>query len=289
MIRSHFAISKDPFVTDPHTELLDHQKEIFEIINAHSHQGGFCLILGNPGTGKTVLKNAIIHHNPKQWLTPVINRSLHTWHNILRLMCDAFGLPNDGSIHACETRLVNEARTLHSKGKLIIPIIDDAHRLPMNVLVRLRLLLEDFPKTHNLILIGQLDLNTDLQLKINEEIRSRITYSAILKPLSPEDVTKYIQQQLDLVNLPHTTFTDGACQLIARSSGGTLRLVKNLCIGAMIESVRQHIREVDIRQVNGALIQPHWRSNRDHEKHESVKVVNERPDYSQTKAAPPLP
>jgi type II secretory pathway predicted ATPase ExeA len=282
MIRSHFAITSDPFITDPHTELLDHQKEIFEVIKVHSHQGGFCVILGNPGTGKTVLKNAIIHHRPKEWITPVINRSLHTWHNILRLMCEAFGQPNGGSVHACETRLIQEARTLHSKGKLIIPIIDDAQLLPLDALRKLRLLLEDFPKSHNLILIGQVELNTDLQLKINEDIRSRITYSAILKPLANDQVQKFIHHQLDHVGLAHTTFTEAAIGLIARSSGGVLRHVKNLCIGSMIEAVRQSTRKVDIRQVNNVLVQPHWRLGRDHEKHESVKLVNERPDYSDT-------
>jgi MSHA biogenesis protein MshM len=248
----------------------------------HSHQGGFCAILGNPGTGKTVLKNAIIHHRPKEWITPVVNRSLHTWHNILRLMCEAFGQPDDGSVHACETRLIREARTLHSKGKLIIPIIDDAQLLPLDALRKLRLLLEDFPKSHNLILIGQIDLNTSLQLKINEDIRSRITYSAMLKPLANDQVQSFINRQLDQVGLAHTTFTEAAVGLITRSSEGVLRNVKNLCIGAMIEAVRQHTREVDIRQVNNVLLQPHWRLARDYEKHETVKLVNERPDYSGT-------
>jgi len=59
---------------------------------AHCQQGGLCVLLGEPGTGKTVLKNAITHHNQKEWITPVINRSLHTWHNMLRLLCGAFEL-----------------------------------------------------------------------------------------------------------------------------------------------------------------------------------------------------
>lgn len=279
MIRSHFAISKDPFITDPKTELLDHQNEVFNVLKVHSFQGGFCVILGDAGTGKTVLKNAVIHHSPSQWITPVVNRSLHTWANILRLMCDAFGVPNDGSVHACETRLIKEARTFHEKGKQIVPIIDDAHLLPLDALRKLRLLFEDFPKTHNLILIGQPDLNTDLKLKINEDIRTRITYSAMLKPLPHDIIRDFIHRELDKVGLAHTTFTEAAVDLIARSSEGILRQVKNLCVGAMIEAVRHNEREVDIRQVNAVLIQPHWRICRDHEKQEGVKLVNEKPNY----------
>lgn len=267
-------------MTGPKLPLLDHQQKVFEIIQIHAHQGGFCLILGNPGTGKTVLKNAIINHSPNQWITPVVNRSLHTWRNILRLMCDAFGLPNEGSVHTCETRLVKEARTLHSKGKQIIPIIDDAHLLPMDSLRKLRLLLEDFPKSHNLILIGQVELNTDLQLKVNDDIRNRITYSSTLKPLATDAIENYIHQQLEQVGLAHTTFTEAAIELIARSSGGVLRLVKNLAVGAMIEAIRHNVHQIDTRQVNAVLIQPHWRQSRDYERHESVKLVNEKPDYS---------
>ena len=105
--------------------------------------------------------------------------------------------------------------------------------------------------------------------------------STTLKPLSPDAVEEYIHSQLDHVGLAHTTFTEAAVELIARSSGGVLRLVKNLCVGAMIEAVRHNVREVDIRQVNGVLVQPHWRLGRDHEKHETVKLVNEKPDYGE--------
>ena len=134
MIRTYFGISQNPFATDSRTPLLDHQQRHFDILKVHSQQGGLCVILGDPGTGKTVLKNAIIHHNQKEWITPVINRSLHTWHNMLRLLCHAFELDTQGSDHKCEQRLINEAKSLNAKGKLIIPIIDDAHLVPIDAL-----------------------------------------------------------------------------------------------------------------------------------------------------------
>ena len=140
------------------------QQRHFDILKVHSQQGGFCLILGEPGTGKSILKNAIIRHDPKQWITPVINRSLHTWPNLLRLLCQALQLDTLGNDTKCEARLINEARAYNAKGKTIIPIIDDAHLLPVEALHKLRLLLEDFPKNHNLILIGQPSLNTTIQL-----------------------------------------------------------------------------------------------------------------------------
>ena len=282
MIRTYFGLSANPFSITALTPLLEHQQRHFDILKVHSQQGGLCVILGEPGTGKTVLKNTLVHHNPKEWITPVINRSLHTWHNMLRLLCQAFELESGGNDHKCEERLINEARALNAKGKLIIPIIDDAHLIPTDALRKLRLLLEDFPKNHNLILLGQSAFNTSLQLRINEDIRSRITYSATIERLAPDTVAGFIHSQLDLVGLPHSTFTDAALNLVARSSEGTLRSIKNLCVGAMIEAVRERTKTIDLKQINAVLLQPHWRHNQQQEPKEPLCFTNQKPDYAQS-------
>ncbi|RYD62524.1 MAG: AAA family ATPase, partial [Verrucomicrobiaceae bacterium] len=223
MLKSYFGLTRAPFAISDQTALLGHQQRHFDIIKVHSQQGGFCLILGDPGTGKTILKNAIIRHDPKQWITPVINRSLHTWSNLLRLLCQALQLDTLGSDARCENRLIAEARSLNSKGKSIIPIIDDAHLLPPDALHKLRLLLEDFPKNHNLILIGQPALNTTLQLRHHLDIKSRVTYSARLDLLAPDAIESYLRDQLDQAGLPHGTFSDEAVALLIRISEGVLR------------------------------------------------------------------
>jgi type II secretory pathway predicted ATPase ExeA len=276
MIKSYFGLSQQPFSIDEDAPLLDHQQRHFDILKVHSQQGGFCLILGEPGTGKTVLKNAIIRHDPKQWITPVINRSLHTWPNLLRLLCQALQLDTIGSDGKCESRLIAEARAQNAKGKTIIPIIDDAHLLPVDALHKLRLMLEDFPKNHNLILIGQLSLNTTLQLRPQQDLKSRVTYSAKIDALAPTALTAFIHHQLDLVGLPHQTFTNEAVNLILRLSEGTLRAVKNLCVGSLIESVRDQTKIVDLKQVNAVLMQPHWRHNAQDEPAQPLVVTNQK-------------
>ncbi len=276
MIRTYFGLSQNPFAIDEKQPLLEHQQRHFDILKVHSQQGGLCVILGEPGTGKTVLKNALVHHNPRQWITPVINRSLHTWHNLLRLLCHALELDADGSDHKCEARLIAEARNLNAKGKLIIPIIDDAHLLPPEALHKLRLLLEDFPKNHNLILIGQPQLNTTLQLRPHADFKNRITYSAKIDTLAPAALSDFIHASLDRVGLPHHTFTDDATALILRVSEGTLRAVKNLCIGSLIEAVRDHTKTVDLKQVNAVLMQPHWRHNSRDEPAQPIVATNQK-------------
>jgi len=219
MIKSFFGLSKSPFAIDENAPLLDHQQRHFDILKVHSQQGGLCLVLGEPGTGKSVLKNAIIRHDPKQWITPVINRSLHTWPSLLRLLCQALQIDISGNDAKCETRLIAEARAQNGRGRTIIPIIDDAHLLPVEALHKLRLMLEDFPKNHNLILIGQPALNTPLKLRDQLDLKNRASYSAKLELLSHASLTNYIHQQLDLAGLLYTTFTDECPATIKNSVG----------------------------------------------------------------------
>ncbi len=262
MIRSHFGLQRNPFDHEG-TALLAHQQQVFEILKVHAQQGGLCLVLGEPGTGKSVLKQALVDYDPKRVITPVLNRTLHSYHNTLRILCQAFAIDFTGHDHHCERLLVRHAFELHRNGKSLMPIIDDAHLMHLDCLRKLRLLFEDFPRSHNLVLLGQLPLMQSLGLTINEEIRSRITYSTQLPRLAPEDTQAYILKEFDRAGLGHNIFTEDALGLITRSSEGLLRRARNLCVSALIEAVRDQVRNVDLKQVNSVLLQPHWRKNHD--------------------------
>jgi type II secretory pathway predicted ATPase ExeA len=262
MIRSYFGLSVQPFAPEK-IALLPHQQEIFNTLMVHCQQGGLCLLLGEPGTGKSAIRNALAKHDEKRLIVPVVSRTLHTWRNILRILCGAFGVDFFNDVFQCEKKLIEEAFRLNRLGKMIAPVIDDVHFLDIDSLRRLRLLMEDFPKNHNLILIGQPSLLQTLLLSINEDIKSRVTYSTILKKLAPEAIERFILDQLDLAGLAHTAFTDQALALIVRSSDGVLRKTRNLCIACLLEAVRDQVRSVDLKQVNRALMQPHWRTESD--------------------------
>jgi type II secretory pathway predicted ATPase ExeA len=262
MIRSHFGLQKNPFDVES-LALLAHQQEVFDILRVHAQQGGLCLVLGEPGTGKSVLKQALLAHDPKRMITPVVNRTLHTYHNTLRILCEAFQIEFNGRDHHCERLLVQEAFRVHRAGKMLVPIVDDAHLMQPDCLRKLRLLFEDFPRSHNLVLIGQPPLLQTLGLSINEEIRSRVTYSVVLPRLAPETIEAFVLSELDRAGLGHNTFSPDALALIVRSGEGLLRRTKNLCLGSLIEAVRDQTRTVELKQVNRVLVQPHWRKDCD--------------------------
>lgn len=264
MIRAHFGIVDNPFGTENIT-LLDHQQDIYDTIKVHSHQGGFCLLIGEPGTGKTVIKEAIKSNADKRMLVVPISRTMHTYSNIIHILCEAFAVEATGHHYKCEKLLIDEAYALNRVGKAVITIIDEAHLIEMDALRKLRLLFGEFPKNHNLILIGQPEILSKMSLRVNDDIKSRITYSTTLFKLNHEDIENFILKQLDRVSLGHNTFTAEALSLIARSADGVIRKARNLALSAMLEAVRAQKKTIDIELVNRVLIQPHWRNDIDFE------------------------
>lgn len=262
MIRAYFGITKNPFSME-HIRLLHQQQEVYDILKVHSQQGGLCLLMGEPGTGKTVIKEAIKKNAEKRVVVVTVARTLHTYTNTIKILCDAFNVDWAGTHFKCERRLIEEALSLYRTGKTLVIIIDDAHLMEVVTLRRLRLLLEDFPKNHNLILAGQPELLSHFSLKVNQDIKSRVTYSVILKKLNPDDLKSFILSQFDIAGLGHNTFTEDALALIVRSSDGILRRARNLCLSSLLEAVRDKKKIIDLDIVNRVLIQPHWRTEND--------------------------
>ena len=262
MIRAFYGLSQNPFSTQA-VSLLNHQQEIYDTLRVHNQQGGLCLVLGSPGTGKTVIKEAIKQNADKRMLVVSVSRTLHTYSNTVKILCQAFNIEFEGSDFKCEKRLIEEAFSLNRQGKSLISVIDDAHLMEMNTLRKLRLLFEDFPKNHNVILIGQPSLLNNMSLSINSDMKTRVTYSTITRKLNPDDIKDFILGQLDRVKLGHNTFSEDAVELIVRSSEGILRKARNLCLGCLLEAVRRQEKQIGLENVNRVLIQPHWRKEDD--------------------------
>jgi type II secretory pathway predicted ATPase ExeA len=262
MIRSYFGINRNPFALENIT-LLEHQQDIYEILKVHSQQGGLCLVMGEPGTGKTVVKEAIKQNTEKRMVIVSVSRTLHTYHQTIKILCQAFNIDVDGSNFRCEKRLIEEAYNLNRDGKMLVTIIDDAHLMDVINLRKLRLLFEDFPKNHNVILMGQPALIFNMALKVNEDIKSRVTYSVTMPKLNPDDIEKFVLSELDKVGLGHNIFAEDALSLIVRSSDGVLRKARNLTLGCMLDAVRSGKKTIDLDIVNTVLIQPHWRIQQD--------------------------
>jgi type II secretory pathway predicted ATPase ExeA len=187
------------------------------------------------------------------------SRTLHTYLQILTQLAESFNI--EVPEKSLEKALISNAFNHIRERKTLYILIDEAHLLDMYVLRKLRLLFEQFPKKHNLILFGQRDLLQYLSLNVNKDIKSRITYSANIVRLNDDDMERYIIKELEAVRMGINTFNESAAELIIRSAQGNLRLCRNLCYASLIEACRETKKIVSISHVNGVLVQPHWRSH----------------------------
>lgn len=77
-----------------------------------------------------------------------------------------------------------------------------------------------------------------MDLGVNQDIKSRVTYSVITKRLNTDDMRDFNLRELDRVGLPHNPFSRPAVDLRVRSADGILRQARNLCVGCLIAAVR---------------------------------------------------
>ena len=234
-------------------ELLKPDKDV-------TNQRRLCILAGQPGTGKTILRQAFAQSSD-HLVTPYITRTMHTYANILRILCQALGIEHAGSDLKCEDQVIHQMRTLHHKGKAIALTIDDAHLTPPQHLRKLRLLLEESPGNYGILLFAQIELLATLALAVNADLHSRTTYSALLHPLTPEDIQTFILRELDTAGLAHSRIDPAALHLIAHSAGGILRHAVHLTTSSLIQAVRTAKTTVTTQHVNTALMQPHWRDH----------------------------
>ena len=259
MIRSLFGITHEPFARHRH-DLMKHQKEIFDCIKIHAQQGGFCVIVGDSGVGKSVIRESIeqLGESPEV-LVASLSRTMHTHLNVLKQLAESLRI--EVCVRDLEKDLIQAAFDGVRERKTLYTVIDEAHLLNMEVLRKLRLLFDRFPKRHNLILFGERSLMHYLSMSNYEDIKNRVTYSATLPGLTDDDLGSYIVDELSRVGLGANTFDQSAQDLIVRSVQGNLRLCRNLAYGSLLEACRWGKKTVTISHVNAVLIQPHWRSH----------------------------
>jgi type II secretory pathway predicted ATPase ExeA len=243
------------------------------MIKIHSQHGGFCVIVGHPGVGKSVI-GAHLAQLGKERDTVVASftQTMHSYVPILKQLAESMQLGTTPT-KDLEKELIQAAYRHVQAHKTLYIVIDEAHLLDIAILRKLRLLFERFPKKHNLVLLGHTELMYRLSMMCNEDIKSRISYSKHLLPLSDAALADFILAELGAVGLGANTFDEAALQVILRSVQGNLRLCRNLCYASLLAACMDAQRICSVSHVNVALQQPHWRSHEALLKQQAPKKV----------------
>ncbi|MDF0533779.1 AAA family ATPase [Shewanella sp. A32] len=249
-----FSIAPNPtylFLSDRHREALAHLKY------GLGETGGFVLLTGEVGTGKTTVSRCLLRQLPENTDTAFILNPSLTEAELLATLCDELG------IHYGESPSLKQLTDLisgfllnnHQAGRNTVMIIDEAQHLRPEVLEQLRLLTNletDTKKLLQVILIGQPELQQLLKRQELRQLAQRITARYHLLPLTEQEVGLYVQHRLQVAGRMEPLFNKGAIRALHRFSGGIPRIINLLCERALMAGYGQSKTPIDRRMVNAA-------------------------------------
>ncbi|TKB47179.1 ExeA family protein [Thalassotalea mangrovi] len=253
-----FSIAPNPhylFMSDRHREALAH------LSYGLGETGGFALLTGEVGTGKTTVSRCLLEQLPENaQVAYIINPTLSAM-ELLASVCDELNIdyPADNASLKVFTDLIS-ARLLdnHQQGLSTLLIIDEAQHLQAEVLEQLRLLTNletNARKLLQVILIGQPELQQLLKRQDLRQLAQRITARYHLMPLSVQEVGQYIKHRLNVAGCERPLFTPSAIRSIHRYSQGVPRLINLICDRALLAAYTQEKTQVDNKLIKEAAIE----------------------------------
>jgi general secretion pathway protein A len=234
--REPFSIAPDPrslFLGEGHGEALAH---LFYAVSC----GGFVLLTGEIGSGKTTLCRTFIEQAPRRCNIALVLNPRQEPGELLRTVCEEFRvpLPQEAGTKALVDALNAFLLRTHAVGHRNLVIVDEAQALPAASLEQLRLLtnLETSEgKLLQVILIGQPELRDQLAQPGLEQVSQRIVARCHLRALDAAQTAQYVQHRLLSAGRdPAGIFDEEALARVHALSRGVPRLVNVLCDRALL-------------------------------------------------------
>jgi general secretion pathway protein A len=249
-----FAITPDPrylYMSARHTDALAH------LIYGISESGGFIQLTGEVGTGKTTLIRSLLEQLPAKADIALILSPQLTTLEFLQTISEELGnpVPREYSVKAQIDNLNAYLLRVHSQGRRVVLIVDEAQTLSPELLEQVRLLtnLETAKqKLLQIILIGQPELRTLLDRPEMRQIAQRITGRYHLEPLSREDTAAYVRHRMRVAGAQSDVFTSTAIRELYKRSRGIPRLINVIADRALLAAYTQDRRAVDAKLVTRA-------------------------------------
>ena len=247
-----FSIAPDPrylFMSERHREALAH------LLYGVNGGGGFVLLSGEIGAGKTTVCRCFLEQIPRRTNVAYIFNPKLTVTELLQSVCEEFGIPKPVLAHAEATVKdyldpLNEfLLKTHAVNQNNVLIIDEAQMLSAEVLEQLRLLtnLETSErKLLQIILIGQPELRDLLARPELEQLAQRVIARYHLGALTADETERYIRHRLSVAGMTVAMpFDANALARIHQLSRGVPRRINLLCDRALLGAYSAGRGQVD--------------------------------------------
>ncbi|MBY6188287.1 AAA family ATPase [Marinobacter hydrocarbonoclasticus] len=255
--QSPFSIAPNPaflFLSDRHREALAH------LTYGLGENGGFVLLTGEVGTGKTTVSRSLLAQLPEDTdLAFILNPAL-TELELLATLCDELKIPYPESPTLKQlTDLISAFLTNnHKNGRRTLMVIDEAQHLKPEVLEQLRLLTNletDTRKLLQVILIGQPELQALLRRQELRQLAQRITARYHLLPLVRDEVAAYVNHRLHVAGRSQPLFKSSAIKALHQYSGGVPRVINLLAERALMGGYGAQKPMIDGDDIAGAAVE----------------------------------
>jgi general secretion pathway protein A len=245
MFESFFRLAENPFSMSPDPRFLMatalHREAIAGLIYGVTERKGFMVLTGEAGTGKTTVLRAVADALPESVqfvyvLNPAMSPSELLEHTLLDLGVD--DVPESKARRMFQLGDLLSER--HREGKVSALIVDEAHKLPPEVLEEIRLLTNfetNTEKMLQIVLVGQPELGDLLHLPDLRQLKQRIALRFKVAALSPEEVPHYIEHRWSKAGGEgKPPFSDEALEMIQQHSQCIPRLINAICENSLLSA-----------------------------------------------------
>jgi len=255
---SYFGLSERPFSIAPDPQYLfmsrQHQEAMAHLRYGLTQGGGFILLTGEVGTGKTTLCRNLLSALPDNVNVALILNANIKEDELLQTICDELKIKY--KVKDTQKTLLKNLNDFLLKGfsnnRRTVLIIDEAQLLSRDVLEQIRMLtnLETTKaKLLQIILIGQPELNEVLARRDLRQLAQRITARYHLKSIEKQDITEYVTTRLKVAGCTRPLFTKQALSKVFSLTKGIPRLINVLCDNALLVAYSKNSDIVDAKIV----------------------------------------
>jgi len=260
MYESNYGFRVKPFALQPDPNFLylsaNHRTALSFLEYGILNQAGFSVITGEIGAGKTTLLRKILQEADRALTVGFIAAPHQAFGHLMQWVLMGFRLDSTakdpfGMFQEFTTFLLTESE----RGRRVILVVDEAQNLDVSMLEQLRLLSNvnvGDRQVLQVVLSGQPGLRELLRRSELVQFAQRILVDHHLGPMDERDTRAYIEHRLRLAGGAPSLFTDQACGLIYRATGGIPRLVNQLCEMALVYGFAERADRITSRIVADA-------------------------------------